>query len=266
MTFPQQKLTRRKTMKKMAALSAVAAFLLLTDLAGTTMASYCGALRCGAARRVCCAPAAESCYTVMQTCQKVVYQQKQITCYRTCLEAVHEQKTITCTRMVPEVRYRDCVETVCRPVYETGEREVCYTVCKPVKTMQTVKVCAGHWETRSVECCQRNPCDPCAPAVKATKQCRVWVPEMVEKQVECVRYVAETQTKKVPYTVCKMVPEQRVRKVSYTVCKPETYQMTVPCVRYVSKQVPYTVTRCEPQIVTTQVPVQVCCPTVSCCN
>ena len=109
----------------------------------------------------------------------------------------------------------------------------------------------------------------CAPAVQK-KVCKVWVPEMQQRQVECVRYVAETKTKKVPYTVCKMVPEQIVRKVPYTVCRPEKYQTTVSCVRYVSKQVPYTVTRCEPKCVTVQVPVQVCspaaCAPVSCCG
>ena len=89
---------------------------------------------------------------------------------------------------------------------------------------------------------------------------------MVEKQVECVRYVRETVTKKVPCTVCKMVTDQRVCQVPYTVCVPQQYQTTVPCVRYVAKQVPYTVTRCEPQVVTVQVPVQVCCPAPSCCG
>jgi hypothetical protein len=253
-------------MKKIFAMSVAVAVVLLTELSDTSMASYCGAGRYAACRRVCCEPVTQSCYTVMKTCQQVVYQQKQYTCYRTCYEAVCEQKTFTAMRYEPEVRYRECVETVCRPVYETTEREVCYTVCKPVKSMQTVKVCTGHWETRAVESCTRNACDPCAPAVKTVRQCRVWVPEVVEKQVECIRYVTETQTKKVPYTVCKMVTDKRVRQVPYTVCKAVPYQTTVPCVRYVAKQVPYTVTRCEPQVVTTQMPVQVCCPTVSCCG
>ena len=209
-------------------------------------------------------PSPQQTCTVMQTCQKVVYEPKQYTCYRTCYEPVWEQKTVTAIRYVPETRYRQCVETVCRPVYETAEREVCYTVCTPVKEMRTVKVCGGHWEMQNVESCMPNPCDPVRPAEKTVKQCRVWKPEIVEKQVECVRYVRETVTKKVPYTTCRMVTEQRVRQVPYTVCRPEQYQTTVPCVRYVAKQVPYTFTRCEPQVVTVQVPVQVCCPTPCC--
>ena len=250
--------------RRLLAISVVLAVLAWDGLAVSATAGYCGVGRYAACRRACCEPAAPQCCTVMKTCQEVVYQQKQYTCYRTCYEPVCEQKTVTCMRIVPEVQYRDCVQTVCRPVYETAQREVCYAVCKPVKYMQTVKVCSGHWDVRQVETCAPNPCDPCAPAVKTTKQCRVWMPEVVDKQVECVRYVTETQRKTVPYTVCRMVTDQRTVRVPYTVCKSVPYQATVPCVRYVAKQVPYTVTRCEPQVVCKQVPVQVCCPAA--CN
>jgi hypothetical protein len=253
-------------MKKLFGMSVVVAAVVLSGMVGTAEACYCGAARYAACSRTCCTPVTQECHTVMKTCQQVVYRQKQYTCYRTCYEAVCEQKTVTAVRYVPETQYRQCTQTVCKPVYETAEREVCYTVCKPVKYTQTVKMCGGHWENRQVETCVKNPCDPCAPAVKTTRQCRVWVPEVIEKQVECVKYVAETQSKKVPYTVCKMVAEQRVVQVPYTVCKAVSYQTTVPCVRYVAKQVPYTVTRCEPEVVTTQAPVQVCCPTACCGN
>ena len=97
-------------------------------------------------------------------------------------------------------------------------------------------------------------------------QCQVWKPEIIEKQVECVRYVPQTITKKVPYTVCRMVPEQQTYQVPYTVCRAEQYQRMVPCCHYVAKQVPYTMTRCEPRVITVQVPVRVCCPMPSCCG
>ena len=62
-----------------------------------------GRLLLGAARnaccRTCCAPVAQQCCTVMKTCQQVVYQQKQYTCYRTCYEPVWEQKTVTAVRV-----------------------------------------------------------------------------------------------------------------------------------------------------------------------
>ena len=243
----------------------IVAVVWLAGMANTVEACYRGAARRVCCQTTCCEPVAQQYCTVMQTCQKVIYQQKQYTCYRTCYEAVCEPKTVTCTRYVPETRYRQCVQTVCRPVYETAQRDVCYTVCRPVTEMQTVQVCSGHWETQNVESCTPNCCDPCAPVQQVT-QCRVWKPEIITKQVECTRYVTETHTKKVPYTVCRMVTDQRVTQVPYTVCKPQQYQTTVSTVRYVAKQVPYTVTRCEPQVVTVQVPVRVCCPTPSCCG
>jgi hypothetical protein len=261
-----QKQKGRYAMRRFTGMLLVVAVALLAGLESRVEACYCGAARYAVCRRACCTTVTQPCYTVMKTCPQVVYQQRQYTCYRTCYEPVREQKTVTAVRYVSETKFRECVETVCRPVYETAQRDICYTVCKPVRTVQTVKVCGGHWETREVACCAPKACDPCAPAIKTVQQCRVWVPEIVAKQVECVKYVPETVTKKVPYTVCRMVTDQRVRQVPYTVCKAVPYQTTVPCVRYVAKQVPYTVTRCEPQVVNKQVAVQVCCPAASCCG
>ena len=125
-------------MRKLSGISVAVAIVLLVGMAGAVQACSCGAGRYAVCRRACCTPVAQQCYTVMKTCQQVVYQQKQYTCYRTCYAPVWEQKTVTAVRYVPETKYRQCVETVCRPVYETIEREVCYTVCKPVKQVQTV--------------------------------------------------------------------------------------------------------------------------------
>jgi hypothetical protein len=235
--------------------SALVAVLLLVGLAGTAEARCCGA------RTGCCETACA------QPCQQVVYQQKQYTCYRTCYEPVWEQKTVTAVRYEYETHYRECVRTVCRPVYETAEREVCYTVCKPVREMQTVKVCGGHWENRQVETCKPAACEPCAcgPA-QTVQQCRVWVPEMIDRQVECVRYVNETVTRKVPYQVCRLVSEEQKYQVPYQVCKEVPYQTTVSCMHMVAKQVPYTVTRCEAVVVPYQPPVPACAPAAGCCR
>ena len=221
----------------------------------------------------CTAPAACECTTVMQTCRQIVYDQQQVTCYRTCYEPVTEQKTIQCVRYVPETQYRQCTYTVCRPVYETVQQEVCQTVCRPEKYLQTIQVCTGHWEERPVPApppcapatCAPATCAPaaCAPAACCPPQpttCRVWVPEIQQRQVGCVRYVTEVVRKPVQVQVCRMVAEQRVTQVPYTVCRPQTYTQTVNCVRWVAKQVPYTVTRCVPREVLVQVPVQVCKP------
>ncbi len=207
-------------------------------------------------------------------------------------------ETRTCTiqytvcKPVWETRTREVTCTVCKPVYETHMREVCEVVCKPVKYTRKIKVCSGHWETREVPA-------TCAPATCApVRQCRVWVPEVVEREVQCVKYVQETVTRQVPYTVCRMVAEQRTKtcqyqvcrmeteqreqqisyqvcrlvseprtvQVPYTVCRAEPFEQTVTCVRYVAKQVPYTVTRCVPKWVERQVPVKVCCPVPCCCQ
>ena len=142
-------------MRRLLAMSA-GALMFLAVAATTAEACYCGATRYRTCRKACCLAvdcAPQQCYTVMKTCQKTVYEQKQYTCYRTICEPVYEQKTVEAIRYVSETRYRDCVETVYKPVYETQQRQVCYTECKPVKYMQTVKVCTGRWETREVEPC-----------------------------------------------------------------------------------------------------------------
>jgi hypothetical protein len=234
----------------------------LAGLAGSVEACYCGAAR----RAACCdCSAPQQTCTVMKTCQKVVYQQKQETCFRTEYKPVWDFKSVTGVCNVAETRYQENVRTFYRPVYEDTVREVPCIVMKPVKEMRTIKVCGGHWETKNVETCVPNPSDPCT-TVKATKQCRVWKPEIVDQQVECVRCVPETVMKKETYQVCKMVTDQTVDRIPYTVIVPKPYQTTVRCVRYVETQVPYTVTRCVPVTVTVQVPVQVCCPVPACCG
>jgi hypothetical protein len=243
---------------------AVVAAVLVTGMVGSAEACYCGAARRAMCCQTCCRPAAQQCCTVMKTCQQVVLVPKPITCYRTEYRPFWEMKTVTGVRNVCQTRYRECTQTILRPVYETVEREESCSVTKPVSEMQTVKVCNGHWETKNVECCVPNPKDPCGPAVKTMKQCRVWKMELVDKQVECIRFVTEIVMKKMPCQVCKMVPEQIVHRIPYTIVVPQQYTATVPCVRYVPQEVPFTVTQCEPQTVTVEVPVQVCCPTPCC--
>ena len=139
-------------------------------------------------------------------------------CYTVC-HPVYENHVKVCQYTVCKPVWETCCKeihyTVCVPVQECCEREVCYQVCKPVHCTQTVNVCCGHWETR-VGCCEPacNCCDPCCPAC----QCRVWVPEVQQRQIDCVKYVTETCVKKVPYTVCRMVPQERVKTCTYQVC------------------------------------------------
>ena len=148
-------------------------------------------------------------------------------------------------------------------------------------TPKTVQVCCGHWETQVIECpgpvvrkCVQEPgCwvwDPCrCCCVYCPGECqivevqcpprqickKVWVPEVCEKTIQCVRYERETCMKQVPYTVCRMVPEQCVRPCCYKVCRmvPEQCVKTVcyKVCRMVPEQcvktVNYTVCRMVPE-------------------
>ena len=141
----------------------VLAAVLAAGMVNSAEACYCGCAGAACCQTSCCCAVPQQCCTVMRTCQQVVYEPKQYTCYRTCYEAVWEQKPVTCVRYVPETHYRQCVQTVCRPVYETAEREVCCTVCTPVKEMRTVRVCSGHWEMQNVAVLQAE----CVRSVRA---------------------------------------------------------------------------------------------------
>ncbi|KKL79749.1 hypothetical protein LCGC14_2011690 [marine sediment metagenome] len=145
------------------------------------------------------------------------------------------------------------------------EREICYTVCKPVWETKT-KVCSGHWETREIapRACEPAACEPeaCCPV----RQCRVWVPEIIEKQIECTKYVRETCVKKVPYTVCRMVRENRVKTCTYKVCKMVPEQRTRTCTYKVCRMVrenrvktcTYKVCRIVTECRTKEIPYKVC--------
>ncbi|MEE2781114.1 MAG: hypothetical protein VX431_02840, partial [Planctomycetota bacterium] len=183
-------------------------------------------------------------------------------------------------------------------------KNVCYTVCKPVHYTKTVNVCCGHWETQVTCCpgpvvtkCVQTPgtweWDPCrcrccykpGCCKKVQVQCpprkvckKVWVPEVKQKCIQCVKYVRETkvktccykvckmvpETRTCTYKVCRMVPEKRVKTCCYKVCKmvPETRTRKVAytCCRMVKeecvKMVPYTV--CKPVHYTKQIKCKKC--------
>ena len=78
----------------------------------------------------------------------------------------------------------------------------------------------GCWETD----CSGKRCYRPGPVKKVQVQCpsrtickKVWVPEICEKQIDCVRYERETNVKKQCYKVCKMVQEQRIKTCCYKV-------------------------------------------------
>ncbi len=169
------------------------------------------------------------------------------------------------TVMVPHEESRSATRTVCK--------------CVPVTDTKVVTVDEGCWEKQQVEV----PCQPrrrvgrrasrcgdscggscgdcCTPATRTV--CKpVWVPNLVEKEIECTRH--ERQTEEVPYeytvTVCK--PETRTRTVKVCEYQTETRSRTVKVRHYETEEKTreYTYTVCVPQ--TKEVEVEV--TTVKC--
>jgi len=180
-------------------------------------------------------------YTVMVPEQRVRTEQ-----YTVCVpvQRVVEQPY---TVMVPEQRVRTEQYTVCVPVQRVVEqpytvmvpttetRTATRTVCKmvPETVMKTVYECAGHWEERCIEqpvTCAPATCAPatCAPVTCAPKTYRVWVPEMIAKQVPvtCMKPAYFEEQYNYCVTVCR--PEQRVQQVTICEYKQECRTREVP--------------------------------------
>lgn len=185
---------------------------------------------------------------------------RQVTVYNT----VTERRQVPCnvTVMVPEVRRRTESWTECRQVWEdqvqtqtvmvphVERRQGFRTVCRPVQARGLRTVCEdrGHWEQRPIPAppiCRPVPvCHPCGGVVAVTccpipcppRFCRVWVPNIVRRQVE--------------YTYCRMEYAQEPCEYSVTVCRPEQRQCSVRVCRMVaepkSREVEFTV--CVPRV------------------
>lgn len=208
-----------------------------------------------------------------------------------------ETRTEEYTVMVQKTEMRTVTQTVCRPVVKQVERS--YTVmvphqetrqgvrniaqCVPVQSTRTVCVDEGAWQVRSylVPCAPARPvcggcggCGSCCQPQYVERQCRVWVPNIVRKEVPCT--VMRYQTVQQPYeynvTVCRpetrtqmvnvteMVREQVTREVPVTVCVPEkrTRSYVVNLCRDVVEDKTDTYTVMVPHQVQKQVQVPVC--------
>ncbi len=241
-------------------------------------------------------------------------QQRTITTYK----HVPETKAVTrhYTVMVPEQRSRVETYTVCKPVWKEVTQEYIVpvphqvkkqgvrTVCRPVEVQETRTVCEdqGHWEERDcsgpcndracLRCCQKGCCCICG----GTGKHKVWVPQIVTKDVpftvcrnelvqEPYEYyvtVCKPEKKTRQVRVCDYVHEKQSREVNYTVCVPKTETKTENVTTYrcvaepkvidvtvmvphtVEKQVPVRVCRMVPKQVVCKVPVYAPCPT--CCH
>jgi hypothetical protein len=202
--------------------------------------------------------------------------------YMAC-RMVPETREVPYEYTVPtyETRTREFVYSVFKPVLSSFNRD--YTVmvpytekrqgvrseCRMVPVEMTCTVCEDHGAWRQMF--QHDGCGCCGSCSRA---CRTWIPKLQpreikytvmrpemhdvpyeyevtlchpEKRTETVQvcnYVAQPQTRSVPYTVCVPVTKTGIREITcyHRVEEPATYTYTV--------QVPYSVEK--------QVPVQVC--------
>jgi hypothetical protein len=183
--------------------------------------------------------------------------------------------------------------TVCVPY--TENREFTRMVCRNVPVTETRTVCEdqGRWEEQQPSACgPATPpaCGPCAPAAPTQK---VWVPNVVQRQVEvtCLRpqMVPEKYTCPVTLTrqesrqctvrVCHYEQTPVTREVCTTVCVPQTrtwvenvttcrvvpVQQTRQCTVMVPHQVAKTINVQVCRMVPKQVKVPVCAP-APCCD
>jgi hypothetical protein len=244
-----------KRTRCLGALVVMASFLAACQFAGAA------AMRGRAAGCAPCAPCA-SCVQY-----DVVYDVREVQCYRTVYETAYRNCTWTQCRPVYKTVYQECPDTVCRmvfnmvekpvtctvlkPVYHAVQQPRCRVVCEPVTTTCTYCVDQGHWQQVAAPACN-GCCTPCPP-------CPVWVPNIVQKRVPVTRYVARTVTETVQVQVCNLVPQQVTRTVRYPVCRvvQENIVRRIPHVtcqmvtQQMSKQVPYTVCRQVPYTVRT---------------
>ena len=217
----------------------------------------------------------------------------------------------TYTVMIPYTEVRKGTRCVVTPVTKnveqtyvvnvpyTEQRTGTRTVWECVPVVQTRIVCEdqGHWEQRCIpvangcqscgvatRCCRPRRhhacgCDPCAPCASCAPApvCNtivtqnVWVPKIVQREVQCT--VNTRQSKQVPYTctvtlckpesrtrtvqVCEMVRSLQECEYQVQLCKPETRSRTVQVCEMVRSEQPYEyqVQLCKPEARTRQITV-----------
>ncbi len=239
--------------------------------------------------------------TVTRTECYTVREPRTRTCSYTVRKPVWREETREYTVRVPFCREEQQEYTVMVPHQET--RSTTRIVCKRVNytEMKTITVDEGCWETQTIEvpckpchtchrkrCCGKcSCCDPCVPKTRTVCK-RVWVPNCVEKQIECTKTKLVREEVPCEYTVtvckpeirtrtiqvqdcrtetrtrtvklCSYETEERTREINYTVCVPKTREVEcqVTCYKSVpeTKTVSYTV--CVPETVEKEIQVRVC--------
>jgi hypothetical protein len=190
-------------MRKMSTLLMLAAALWLVGIS-TADACCCGVARL-CCRKVCCCPCQMQTFTVMKTCAKTVYEEKECTFYKTVYEQVVDKKTVPATKFVEDVAYR------CAPF--TGFVPKPAAACEPAKPPCAPAQCGA-------------PCNEMMPV-----QCLRKVPYTTFKEVaaEKVEEVPRIVEKQVPYTVVCCIPKTVYEQVPVTICCPVPCCAKQPC-------------------------------------
>lgn len=231
------------------------------------------------------------------TCCKMVEEQKEIP-YEYC-EWRQETKTRqeTYQVMVPEWKEVTTEYTVMIPTIEKrqGVRKV--AKCVPSVEKRTVCEHTGHWEDRPVQIqtfvrgCDACGNPTCCPQTITSTQ-KVWVPEVVQKEIEvtvhkvvcedepyefevtvckpetktCTQKVCshkcETKTREVQYSACVLEKKTGTRTV--TRCKAVMEEKEVQCTVMVAHKVEKEVQVCVCKMVEKKIQVETCCPQPVC--
>jgi hypothetical protein len=155
---------------------------------------------------------------------------------------------------------KKCTRTVCKPVWTEVDQDctvmvpcvedrtdkVCVWKCVPVTRTRQVCEDQGHWEERSVQVGSCNTgcytcnhcntwCNTCAPVACAPVTCtqKVWVPNVVTKDVE--------------YTVNEWQCSKEDRTYQVTVCKPVTKTRKVKVCNWTTVEEEYDYVVCRTQ-------------------
>ena len=145
-------------------------------------AGYCGATRHKCCKTQCCCTC-QQCYTVMKTCQEVVYEPVEKVCYDTVYEEIKETVKVPTTLYVEQTRYRMVPMECSRP------QESCNDSCN--------------------SCSESKTCFQCEPCIRKMPY-KVLVPMPAEKDEE-ITHVVERKVPKnvtcyIPHVICKQVP------------------------------------------------------------
>jgi hypothetical protein len=202
-----------------------------------------------------------------QCYEETVYDYKVLTktVTETRCKAVVKQEPRTRTFYIPEIHLRPVTETVFRPVTElipktfpilveeTEWREGLKTICDLVteKVIRKVHRDEGHWETIKTRCptgCGEHGCGETACVER-----KVWVPRLVEHDVEMDCFRCEHRQVPYHYEITVIRPQMRTELVPVvhveplTVTRDEEYVVPVRVTRTemvdVVHMVPETVTR-----------------------